>query len=196
MFLFLSFFLCVIQGVCWGQGAKEVGRWTYGMPTVRSWGEGTNLTIGKFCAIADDVTVFLGGNHRTDWISTYPFSVLWPEVAGHIKGHPATRGDVVIGNDVWIGTGVFILSGVKIGDGAVLGAKSVVAKDVPPYAIVCGNPAKIIKYRFDKESIQKLLAIAWWNWPDEEIRTIVPMLLSKDIGTFLEYCERNGKIPL
>ena len=153
------------------------------------------MTIGKFCAIAEGVTVLLGGNHRTDWISTFPFSVLWPEVAGHIKGHPATRGDVVIGNDVWIGWGALILSGVKIGDGAVIGAHSVVSRDVPPYAIVCGNPAIIKKYRFDEESIQKLLAISWWNWPDEEIAEVVPMLLSQDIGAFLEYCAQNGKLP-
>ncbi len=195
MFVFLSLILCLLQGTCWSLEPKEVGKWSYGTPLIKSWGEGTNLTIGKFCSIAADVTVLLGGNHRTDWISTFPFTVLWPEVAGHIEGHPATKGDVVIGNDVWVGRGATILSGVHVGDGAVIGAKSVVSKDVPPYAIVCGNPARIKKYRFDEETIQKLVAISWWNWPDEEIEKVVELLMSQDIGAFIEYCEQTGKLP-
>lgn len=118
----------------------EVGRGTYGNPTVLHWGEPTTLKVGCFCSIAADVKIFLGGNHRTDWITTYPFPAFWKSAA-HIKGHPSSRGDVIIGHDVWIGEGAVILSGVRIGNGAVVAASAVVTRDVPPYGIVAGNPA-------------------------------------------------------
>ena len=130
-----------------------------------------------------------GGEHRVDWVTTYPFSAIWPAVAGHIPGHPKTKGNVIIGNDVWIGMNVFILSGVTIGDGAVVGAGALVSKDVPPYAIVGGNPAKIIRYRFDPQTIKKLLSIAWWNWSDDEIIKAMPFLLSNDISSFVKLYE-------
>ena len=94
---------------------------------------------------------------------TYPFNALFSEGA-HITGHPSSKGDIVIGNDVWIGYQSCILSGVTIGNGAIIGAKSVVTKDVPPYAIVAGNPAKFIRYRFPQETIDKLENLAWWDW--------------------------------
>lgn len=130
----------------------DIGSYTYGNPRLFHWGEDSKLKIGKFCSIADDVKIFLGGNHRMDWITTYPFSALkeeWPE-AKDVKGHPATKGDVVIGNDVWIGYGATILSGVKIGNGAVIGAMAVVSKDVEPYSVVVGNPALEVKKDFPK----------------------------------------------
>lgn len=166
-------------------GAIEKGRGTYGTPRVSQWGENARLKIGNFCSIAENVHILLGGEHRSDWVTTYPFNVLWPKVAGHIKGHPRTKGDVIIGNDVWIATGAFILSGVTIGDGAVIAAHAVVTKDVPPYAIVGGNPAKIIRYRFDETTIQKLLEISWWDWPDEKIKGSIDLLLSDDIDAFV-----------
>lgn len=95
-----------------------VGRHTYGNPEIIEWGEGATLSIGAFCSIAEGVAIFLGGNHRLDWVTTYPFNYLWECGAG-FQGHPATKGDVVIGNDVWIGRNAAILSGVHIGDGAV-----------------------------------------------------------------------------
>jgi len=98
------------------------------------------IRIGKFCSIAHDVT-FILGNHRVDWVSTYPFSVFFDE-ASHITGHPLSNGDINIGNDVWIGKFSTIISGISIGNGAVIAANSFVTKDVPPYAIVSGNPAK------------------------------------------------------
>ncbi|HEY5236653.1 MAG TPA: CatB-related O-acetyltransferase [Rhabdochlamydiaceae bacterium] len=164
------------------------GRGSHGIPIVSQWGDGTKLKIGNFCSIAAEVNILLGGEHRTDWVTTYPFSALLPE-AGHIKGHPRTKGDVIIGNDVWIGKGAYILSGVNIGDGAVIGASAVVTKDVPPYAIVGGNPARIIRYRFDEETIKKLLEIAWWNWSDEKISSAIELLLSEDVSRFIEYYE-------
>ena len=122
----------------------KIGRGTYGYPEIFSWNEGATLQIGAFCSIASGVKLFLGGEHRVDWVTTYPFNVLW-ESGRHITGHPRTKGDVIIGNDVWIGTEAVILSGVRIGDGAVVAARAVVTKDMEPYAIYGGNPALAAK---------------------------------------------------
>ena len=152
--------------------------------------KGLRPTVGRFSSIASGVTILLGGNHQTNWVTTYPFMSFseWPSAA-RIQGHPTTKGDVNIGNDVWIGLDAFILSGVSIGDGAVIGARATVTKDVPPYAIVAGNPARVVKYRFDQATIQKLLTIAWWNWSDVEINRAMSFLLSDYIDEFIHYCE-------
>ncbi|WP_289045539.1 CatB-related O-acetyltransferase [uncultured Olleya sp.] len=164
----------------------NIGEYTYGKPTVLFENKQANLTIGKFCSIADNVTIFLGGNHRTDWISTYPFNVLkdyFPK-ASNIEGHPSTKGDVIIGNDVWIGNGVTIMSGISIGDGAVLAAGSVVVKNVGDYEIHGGNPAKLLKLRFKEEEIIKLKTIKWWNWDIEKIKANTSILCSSSIEDF------------
>jgi acetyltransferase-like isoleucine patch superfamily enzyme len=135
----------------------EIGEHTYGTPAVLTWQEGTSLKIGKYSSIADNVTIFLGGNHRTDWVTTYPFNVLDP-AADYIKGHPHSRGDVIIGNYVWPGRGYVIMSGVTIGDGACVAANAVVTRNVAPYAIVGGSPAKIIRKRFTDAQIEHLLS--------------------------------------
>jgi acetyltransferase-like isoleucine patch superfamily enzyme len=158
------------------------GRHSYGIEhiTIRSWGEGAHLFIGGFCSIADNLTIFLGGNHRSDWATTFPFGYISNEKfpAGQINGHgqPATKGHVIIENDVWVGSGCTIMSGLRIGTGSILAAKSVVVKDVEPYAIVGGNPAKLIKRRFAENIIQQLLEIRWWDRSDEDINRIVPLL--------------------
>lgn len=165
-----------------------IGDFTYGIPTIMHWGEMATLKIGKFCSIAKDVTIFLGGNHRTDWVSTYPFNVLnelFPN-ARDITGHPGTKGDVIIDNDVWIGWGATILSGVTIGNGAVVAAKAVVTKDVPPYAVVAGNPAQIVKYRFSTETINSLQKIQWWNWPIEKINKNISKICDSDVDSFVK----------
>ena len=168
----------------------SVGDFTYGYPTVLTWGEDAKLSIGKFCSIATEVTIMLGGEHRTDWCTTYPFNVLMSSY-DYIKGHPKTKGDVIIGNDVWIARGASIMSGITIGNGAVIGANALVTKDVPPYAVVGGNPGKIIKYRFKSEIIKKLLEIEWWNWKDEDIYKAVPILQNEDISKLFEYHKQN-----
>lgn len=162
----------------------EIGKWTYGLPTVKNWGEGSTLRIGKFCSIAEGVVIFLGGEHRVDWITTYPFSVLWPEGKG-FSGHPRSKGDVSIGNDVWIGHGAVILSGITIGNGAVIGACSVVSSNVDPYEIVAGNPARHVRFRFSDATIQRLCHLAWWDWPESRIEAALPFLLTGDVGEFI-----------
>jgi acetyltransferase-like isoleucine patch superfamily enzyme len=162
-----------------------IGDHTYGKPRVVSWGKEARLTIGRYCSISTQVVIFLGSEHRTDWVSTYPFPFMWKE-ANSIKGHPFSKGDVTIGNDVWIGYNVTILSGVTIGDGAAIGTGSVVAKDVPPYAIVSGNPVRIVRYRFNEETIQKLLQIRWWNWPDEKVKENLDLICSNSIDAFIK----------
>lgn len=159
------------------------GEFTYGTPNVLGWNEGTKLRVGKYCSFAKDVTIFIGGEHRTDWVSTYPFRSFaesFPN-AKDVTGHPSSKGDVVIGNDVWIGHGATILSGVEIGDGAVIGSHSLVTKNVEPYAIFAGNPARLIRKRFPDEDIAFLLKLQWWNWPAEKVNQHVHLLTSANI---------------
>ena len=161
-------------------GIVTVGRHSYGFPNVYAWNTETKLIIGQFCSIAEGVTFLLGGEHRMDWVTTYPFSAMGNTWAGAelFLGHPASKGDIVIGNDVWIGHGALILSGVRIGDGAVIGAGSVVNKNVEDYAIVAGNPAKFIRYRFDEGRRQELKELSWWDWSDAKISKHIQKLMS------------------
>lgn len=166
-----------------GKSKISVGRFTYGFKNVSimQWNEGASLSIGAFCSLAKNLTIFLGGNHRTDWITTFPFGHVFKDELGgeDILGHPSTNGDVIIGNDVWIGTGVTIMSGINIGDGAVLAANSCVVQDIPPYSIAGGNPAQLIKQRFDNETIELLLSLKWWELPVSDIKKIAKNLCSK-----------------
>jgi acetyltransferase-like isoleucine patch superfamily enzyme len=155
-----------------------------------SWSDEYLIHVGKYCSIGRDCNFFLHANHRPDWITTSSqlLGPVTPEIASmHMgMGHPSCKGDITIGNDVWIGAKSTIMSGVKIGHGAVIGSGSVVAKDVPPYAIVVGNPAKIVKYRFDEQQIEDLLSIAWWDWDESKIKEESMVLWSKDINYFIE----------
>lgn len=168
----------------------DIGEYTYGIPRLIK-PPGMKLKIGKFCSIADEVTIQLGANHRMDSVSTYPFYAFprdWHRVSTfhYVRGeHPDMDRavEVTIGNDVWIGQGAHILPGVIIGDGAVIGARAVVARDVEPYAIVAGNPARLLRKRFDEETIRKLLEIKWWDWPAEKIRKNLDIMRSADIST-------------
>jgi acetyltransferase-like isoleucine patch superfamily enzyme len=165
------------------------GRYTYDDPKIL-WGEygDAKASAGAFCSISNTVTIYLGGNHRTDWISTFPF-MAWPDkfpTAAGIEGHPASNGDVVIGNDVWIGNNVVIMSGSVIEDGCVIGAHSVVAGRIPAYSVAVGNPARVVRKRFTEEQITDLLTIRWWDWPIEKIMKNIPLLLNPDISRFIE----------
>lgn len=171
-----------------GEPSKIIltGRHSYGVEniSIKSWKEGAHLFIGGFCSIANNQTVFLGGNHQLEWSTTFPFGFvrndLFPQGIVHgsfDKGSlPYTNGHVIIENDVWIGDGCTIMSGVRIGSGSVIAAKSVVVKDVEPYSIVGGNPARHIKNRFPQHVSQQLLEIKWWEKSDEDINKIVPLL--------------------
>lgn len=164
------------------------GKYSYGSPKVYDMWGGGKLKVGNFCSIALGVEIFLGGNHRTDWVSTYPFGHINTHVFNSYNGagHPASKGDVVIGNDVWIGANVTIMSGVVIGDGAVIANNSHVVKNVEPYAIVGGNPARLIRYRFSPEQISQLLEIKWWDWDDAKINRCAPLLCQTDIDLFIQ----------
>jgi len=174
---------------------NNIGDYTYGNPKIFDWDEGAKLKIGKFCSIAEEVTIFLGGNHRIDWVTTYPFPALverWLE-AKDIKGHPGTKGDVIIGNDVWIGYKSTILSGVTIGDGAVIGACSVVAKNVPPYTKVAGNPAVPIGKRFDEKIVEELERIRWWDWDEKIIRENLKILCGGNLKRLIDLSKRLSR---
>lgn len=176
----------------------EIGEYSYGTPEIYWWEESVTLKIGRYCSIAEGVKIFLGGNHRTDWITTYPFSAkemayIWPTAQG-LTGHPASKGDIIIGNDVWLGAYSTIMSGITIGDGAVVGAQAVVTKDIPPYTIFAGNPARNIRSRFPKPIIDLLLEIQWWNWPPEKIQRYLPNLCSSNIDHLFNMLKKNGDL--
>lgn len=146
---------------------------------------GDKLIIGKFCQIASGTQFIMGAaNHRLETASTYPFNVMggvWREISTpHIEDLPH-KGDTVVGNDVWLGRNCVIMPGVKIGDGAIIAAQSVVTKDVAPYTVAGGNPARFLKNRFDEELTQLLLAFRWWDLPPEQLTAFLPVLCNKDL---------------
>jgi acetyltransferase-like isoleucine patch superfamily enzyme len=150
----------------------EIGKHSYinGIE-IYCWDERINIRIGKYCSLADCITIIAGGEHDKDWVSTYPFVDRWNLEKFKYLKKPRYKGDIEVGNDVWIANGVTILSGVTIGNGSIIGAETVVTKNVPEYSIVVGNPMKIIKYRFDEDTINSLLKIEWWNWDEETIKS-------------------------
>jgi acetyltransferase-like isoleucine patch superfamily enzyme len=156
----------------------------------------TTYECGKFCSIARNLTICLGGNHHMDWVSTYPFGHRYTNVFNTFVGEdrPLTKGNVVIGNDIWIGDNVTIMSGVHIGDGAVIANSSHVCKDVAPYTIVGGNPAKFIKRRFTEAQIERLMEIKWWDWTDAEINQVAPALCNPDIDGFIAIADAMIRI--
>lgn len=161
----------------------HTGRFTYGLENLKiyCWDNKSQLEIGKFCSIGPDVKIFLGGNHHTDWISTFPFGhAPGSEVFGKpIQDHPTSRGDIIIGNDVWIGGGAVLMSGINLGDGAVVGAQAMVTRNIQPYTIVAGNPAKQVSQRFSDDEIIFLQDIKWWDQPDNVISLIREYLCDK-----------------
>lgn len=145
---------------------------------------GDRLIIGKFCAIAKGVEfVMNGANHRMGCATTYPFYIMggdWGGMIAPVKSELPFKGDTIVGNDVWIGQRVTIMPGVHIGNGAIVGANSTIASDVEPYCVVAGNPAKVIRKRFDKNIIDLLEYLRWWDRPIEEIDELIPLLTTSD----------------
>jgi len=173
-----------------------LGNQTYGVENLRihHWNGQNKLVVGAYCSIADSVHVFLGGNHRMEWATTFPFSTKSAIAQGIIHGSRdgcvTSKGNVIIGTDVWIGSHASIMSGVSIGSGAVIAAYSHVVKDVEPYEIVGGNPAKHIRFRFNKTVIERLERLAWWNWPEEVVFSNVDLLCSEIDENSLEVLEQ------
>lgn len=151
---------------------------------------GDKLKIGRFCSVACGAKfVFTSANHTLHSLSTYTFPIFFEEWGLDVKNITEAwdnKGNIIVGNDVWIGYGAVILSGVTVGDGAIIGARAVVTKDVPPYTIVGGVPARQIRKRFDEETIKKLLTLQWWNWDYEKIRKNIPAIQSGDIESLLK----------
>ena len=150
---------------------------------------GDKLIIGKFCMIASDVQFIMnGGNHMTESISAYPFAVFGNGWEGAMEGKTyPTKGDTVVGNDVWIGHHAVIMPGIQIGHGSMIGSYSVVTKNVEPYTIVGGNPAKQIRKRYNEDIVARLLDIRWWDWTSEKIARNLKLLTGNDI-VLLEQC--------
>jgi virginiamycin A acetyltransferase len=149
------------------------------------------LVIGRFCQIAHGVRfITASANHAMSGLTTFPFPVFDSTMIEAYKATFTGLPDTVIGHDVWIGHGALILPGVRIGSGAIIGAGSVVARDVPPYTIVAGNPARTIRLRFSAETIARMLDIAWWDWPLDRIRAAVPALLEADFDAIEAFVPR------
>lgn len=159
---------------------------------------GDRLIIGKFCQIASGVTFIMNGaNHQMNAASTYPFYIMegWTKMPPTAEDLPL-KGDIVVGNDVWIGQNATILPGVHIGDGAIIGLGSIVGHDVEPYTIVAGNPARVIRKRFDDELIGLLQRLQWWNKSISEIQQLIPLLTDGDLiqvkKGIIKILEQNG----
>jgi acetyltransferase-like isoleucine patch superfamily enzyme len=178
---------------CLQDGRAAIGQGSYGDPNVHTFDGDTTtrLEVGNYCSISHDVHILLGGEHRTDWVTTSPLRILNHLPGALEDGHPASKGDVIIGNDVWIGFGATILSGVTIGNGAVVAAGSVVASNIPPFTIVGGNPAKVIRARFTPEMCEALERIGWWNWSHEEVVAAADMLCSSNVLEFVQRFDPN-----
>lgn len=147
---------------------------------------GDRLVIGRYCAIAEGAKfVMNGANHAMSGFSTFPFNIFgngWEEGFDPATWTQELRGDTIVGNDVWIGMEALIMPGVTIGHGAIVAARAVVSRDVPPYAIVAGNPARVVRSRFDPETVERLLAVAWWDWPVDKVTRNLDAVRGADIS--------------
>jgi len=154
-----------------------------GDPTVHDYGQNVKITVGNYCSMGNGIVFLAGGEHYYKRIATGLIAKL-PDREGAYS-----KGDIIIGNDVWFGYKVTVMSGVTIGDGAVIGACSVVSKDIPPYAVACGNPIRIINYRFKGEQIEKLLKIKWWDWDYDKVIERAPLLESDNLDLLFQMCK-------
>ncbi len=174
-------------------GHLSIGDYSYTGPGRISSLPDTRITIGKFTSIAAGIQI-VGAMHRTH-IATYSFSRLLPLDERKGLDHGTSRGDIVIGNDVWIGTNVIILSGVTIGDGAIIGAGAVITKEIPPYAIAVGVPARVIKKRFSEGDIELLLNARWWDWSCEKIIRCLQMFYDDSLSV-LDFLIKTEKLDI
>lgn len=158
---------------------------------------GDRLVIGRFTAIAAGVRFLMNGcNHAMTGLSTFPFGIFgcgWEEGFDFETIRAGLKGDTVVGNDVWIGAEATIMPGVSIGDGAIVATRAVVASDVPPYAIVAGNPARVVRRRFSEETVGRLLAVAWWNWPVEKIGAHLDAIRGDDVAALERAAKGVGR---
>lgn len=145
------------------------------------------LIIGRYCSIGSGAVFMMAGNqgHQHNWISSFPFFYQQNEHFSEAKDGFERAGDTIVGNDVWIGSEAMIMSGVNIGDGAIIASRAVVTKHVEPYSIVAGNPAKHIRYRFNQQQREQLLAIQWWFWSDKQMKQAIPLLCSENVQALI-----------
>ena len=179
-----------------------VGKWSYGSPKIYRYNWKNKIYIGNFCSIGPEVKIIIGGNHRTDWVTTSPlpdesfnFDNTFAN-ARKIKNFDLSKGDLFIKNDVWIGAFSIILSGITLGNGCVIAAGSVVTKDVKPYTIVGGVPAKFLRSRFNKKQSKFLNESGWWDLEDEKINFLSQYLLNKNVSEFIKKFKdlKNNKV--
>lgn len=168
------------------RGILQMHPRAHGYPLIH-WREGDTgrVIVGPFSGIGEGAHFFTGSMHHIEWITTFALRAHWGLPNGELDG-PFSRGDIVLGADVWVGYGTLVMSGVTIGHGAVVGGGAVVAKDVRPYAVVVGNPAREIKRRFTDEQVEGLLRVEWWEWPDDMIRAHADLLCSDRVDELID----------
>jgi acetyltransferase-like isoleucine patch superfamily enzyme len=167
-------------------GTLVMGNMSYYAPKIVKYkGDTGRVIVGNFASVAYDAEFYVGGLHRTEWVSLYGLRAMLELPGAHEDGFTHGRGDIVVGSDTWVTNGCTVMSGVTIGDGAVVGTKAVVAKDVRPYAIVVGNPARELRRRFTDEQVAALLRIRWWDWPTEKVKEHVALLSDPDVDAFI-----------
>ena len=180
-------------------GRMTIGQHTYGIPVIKTYDlNSTRLIVGAYSALSEEAIVMLGGEHAIDRVTTYPLRMRLKLPGAGEDGIPVPTGDTVIGSDVWLTMRTFVRSGVTIGDGAIVASGAVVINDVPPFAIVGGNPAKVIRYRFTPEQIEALLEIRWWDWPDSLVVEATPLLSGTDVDAFIAWAREQkaaGRTP-
>lgn len=167
-------------------GTLVMGNMSYYAPNIVKYeGDTGRVIIGNFASVAPNADFYVGGLHRTEWVSQYGLRAMLDLPGAHEDGFTHGRGDIVVGSDTWVTNGCTVMSGVTIGDGAVVGTKAVVARDVRPYAIVVGNPAREIRRRFSDEQVDALLRIGWWDWPTDKVKEHVALISSPDVDAFI-----------
>lgn len=172
-------------------GRVIFGEGTGGVPQIRDYIlDDSRLIVGNYTSLAGGAVIMLGGYHGLDRVTTYPHRLVMGLPGAGEDGIPEIRGDTRIGSDVWIGTESVIMSGVNIGDGAVVATGAIVMRDVPPFAVVAGNPARPVRWRFSEEQREALLRIRWWDWPRDRVIEAVPLLAGTDVSAFIEWAEQ------